>query len=160
MFVTKAPLFSAEPVQGGEPVSVADILKRGPAVLAFFKVSCPTCQLAFPFLERLHAAAAAGGGEGLQFVGISQDDAVPTTRFNTQFGVTFPVLLDRASSGYAASNAYGLTHVPAIFVLEPDGKISHQWTGFSRADFEKLAGRLHTAAFGPADSHVPAWKAG
>ena len=32
--------------------SLADALTRGPVLLVFFKVSCPTCQYAFPFYER------------------------------------------------------------------------------------------------------------
>jgi hypothetical protein len=33
-------------------------------VLAFFKISCPTCQYAFPFLERLHRAYGGWTREG------------------------------------------------------------------------------------------------
>ena len=115
-------------------MSLTELLSSGPVVLAFFKVSCPTCQLAFPFLARLHVA-----GTGLQFAGVSQDEAASTAQFAKRFGVTFPILLDSAADGYRASNAYGLTHVPAIFVVETDGAISHAWAGFAKADFEKLA---------------------
>ena len=34
--------------------SLQTLLKRGPVVVAFFKISCPVCQFTFPFLERLH----------------------------------------------------------------------------------------------------------
>lgn len=126
-----------------------------PVVLAFFKVSCPTCQLAFPFLERLHAS----GTTGLQFAGVSQDDERATAEFVKRFGVTFPVRLDLASAGYPESNSYALTHVPAIFVVEPDGSVSFSSVGFSKADFEKLALRAGAVVFRPEDN-VPAWKAG
>ena len=135
-------------------MSLAELLNSGPVVLAFFKISCPTCQLAFPFLERLHVA-----GTGLQFAGVSQDEAASTAKFAKRFGVTFPILLDPAADGYRASNAYGLTHVPAVFVVEPDGAISHSWTGYSKADFEKLALRAGAPVFRPQEN-VPAWKAG
>ena len=34
--------------------SLAESLKEGPVLAAFFKSSCPVCQLTFPFLERVH----------------------------------------------------------------------------------------------------------
>jgi len=33
----------------GQTQSLKDILGRGPALLAFYKVSCPVCQYTFPF---------------------------------------------------------------------------------------------------------------
>jgi len=125
----------------------------------FFKVSCPVWQLAFPFLQRV-----ADRG-GLRVIGILQDDATLTTRFAEKFGVCFWLGMDRTDDdGYPASNAYGITHVPAVFVVEPDGRMSQQWSGFSKAEMEKLAARAEGAGggeplFTPADA-VPEWKAG
>ena len=137
-------------------MSLNGLLRNGPVVLAFFKISCPTCQLAFPFLERIHA----DGSGGWQIVGISQNDRAGTGKFVQRYGVTFPVLLDAASARYPVSNAYGLTHVPSIFVVEPDGAVTHSWIGFSRADFEKLALLAGAVVFRAEDAGVPAWKAG
>ena len=33
-----------------------ELAVAGPVVVAFFKVTCPVCQLTFPFLERIHQA--------------------------------------------------------------------------------------------------------
>jgi peroxiredoxin len=52
---TKAPEFELKSLDGRKVV-LSDALARGAVVLAFFKVSCPTCQYALPFLERLHKA--------------------------------------------------------------------------------------------------------
>ncbi len=38
--------------------SLEDILGKGPALLAFYKISCPVCQLTAPYLERLAAGSA------------------------------------------------------------------------------------------------------
>ena len=65
---TKAPDFTLNSLDGKQ-FSLADTLSRGPVVLAFFKVSCPTCQYAFPFFERLYQAYAR---KGVTLVGISQ----------------------------------------------------------------------------------------
>lgn len=154
--LTEAPAFTAHALDpAATPQTLAQWLADGPVVLAFFKVSCPVCQLAFPFLQRV-----ADRG-GLRVVGISQDDAALTSRFADKFGVRFWLGMDRAAEGYPASNAYGITHVPAVFVVEPDGGVSQQWSGFHKAEMEKLAARTSGGGplFGPADA-VPEWKAG
>jgi peroxiredoxin len=130
---TKAPDFELKTLDG-KRVSLTDELARGPVVLAFFKVSCPTCQYALPFLERLHKAY---GQNGVALVGISQNDAKDTAAFNKEFGVTFPVLLDDTRS-YPASNAYGLTNVPTIFWVAQDGEIEISSVGWVKAEFEQI----------------------
>ena len=138
---------------GGDTESLDQILAKGPALLAFYKVSCPVCQLTFPFLERMAA------GSSIQIIGISQDDDVPTHGFNERFGVTFPTLLDQSKEGYPASNAYGITTVPALFLVEKDGKVSKSVSGFSKRDLEALGERAGVHPFRPEDN-VPEWKAG
>jgi peroxiredoxin len=131
-----APGFSLKALDGKE-YSLASLLERGPFVLAFFKISCPVCQFTFPFLQRLFERY---GGDGLSFLGISQDDARSTKEFNQEYGIKFPTLLDE--HGYPASNAYGLTNVPTIFLVMPDGSVKLQCMGFSKGDLEKIGAEL------------------
>src|SRR3989442_5576876 len=63
--------------------SLCTVMARGPVVAAFFKISCPVCQFTFPFLERLYRRY---GGDGLTFLGISQDDARSTMSFAKEYG--------------------------------------------------------------------------
>src|SRR5271169_3266958 len=100
---TRAPDISLAAVDG-TTFSLHDALKKGPVVAAFFKVSCPVCQHAFPYFERVYKAHA---GQKITFVAISQDDKRNTDSFLKQYGVTFPTLLEDPN-GYAVSNAYGL----------------------------------------------------
>ena len=130
---TKAPGFELKTTDG-KRFSLNDELARGPVVLAFFKVSCPTCQYAFPFLERLHKTY---GQKGVALVGVSQNDARDTAAFVKEFGVTFAVLLDDTRS-YPASNAYGLTNVPTLFWVAPDGEIEISSVGWVKADFDQI----------------------
>jgi peroxiredoxin len=130
---TRAPDFELKTLDG-KTFSLSAELARAPVVLAFFKVSCPTCQYALPFLERLYQAYRA---TGVNLVGISQNYAKDTAAFNNQFGVTFPVLLDDTSS-YPVSNAYGLTNVPSIFWIAQDGEIEVSSVGWVKADFEQI----------------------
>src|SRR6266702_8939534 len=79
---TKAPNFELKTLDG-KPFSLNDKLGQGPVVLAFFKVSCPTCQYALPFLERLHKVRTQSG---IGMYVISQDDAESTRDFDGEFG--------------------------------------------------------------------------
>ena len=117
--------------------SLAELLKHGPVVAAFFKVSCPVCQFAFPYVERLYKEF---GGDGVTILGISQDDAPSTKDFARKFAITFPIALDE--KGYPASNAYGLTMVPTIFLIDTDGTVKVSSMGFVKYDLEKIASEL------------------
>jgi peroxiredoxin len=123
----------------GSNFSLKEARKKGPVVAAFFKVSCPVCQLAFPYLERVFKAYEKSGK--FTFVGVSQDNASDTNAFNREFGVTFPVLLDPAGK-YPVSNVYGLTNVPTVFLISPDGEIEFSTVSWSKADVEQLNRRL------------------
>jgi len=147
-----APQFSLPDAAAGATVSLSELLANGPVLLAFFKVSCPVCQLTFPFLQRMSSG-------GLQIVGVSQDDARDTSSFNTKFGVTFRVLLDQRSAGYVVSNAYGISSVPTLFLIEPDGHISMVVSGFSKRDLETLGTRAGMPPFNATD-RVPEFKPG
>ena len=135
----KAPAISLQDLDG-HPVTLAEALKKGPVVAAFFKVSCPTCQFTAPFLERLHQTYA---GPKFTLWGISQDDVRDTREFFKEFDVEFPTLLD--ASGYPASNQYGITTVPSIFQVSPDGKIQVTSEGFAKRDLEKIAAEVARA---------------
>jgi len=137
---TKAPDFELRAMDGRRFV-LRDELARGPVMLAFFKASCPTCQYAFPFLERLEKAY---GHKSVQIVGVSQNDPKQTAAFTKEFGVTFPVLLDD-SERYPVSNAYGLTNVPTVFWIGQDAEIEVSSVGWVRADFEEIGRKMAEA---------------
>ena len=133
----KAPDFELKAMDGKRFV-LREELARGPVVLAFFKVSCPVCQYAFPFLERLERAY---GHKGVRLIGVSQDDPKHTAAFTKEFGVTFPVLLDEKET-YPVSNAYGLTNVPSIFWIAMDGKIEVSSVGWVKADVTEIGRKM------------------
>jgi peroxiredoxin len=150
-----APDFDLDALSGGRRTLSA--LSAGkPLLLAFYKVSCPTCQYTFPFLERLYRGRS---NQEIAMYAISQDDPASTREFDSEFGITLPTLLDKEEEGYPASNAYGLSHVPAIFLVEPDRKISLALVGFDKKGLEALGRRLGKEPFEP-DEYVPEWKSG
>lgn len=121
-----APAFELNSMEG-ETYSLQGLLTRGPVLVAFFKVSCPTCQYTFPFLERLHRQLGAN-----DVVGISQDSARDSQKFAKQFGVTFPLLID--AEPYAVSRKYGVEFVPTLFLIAPDRQVEVSGDGFSKSD--------------------------
>ena len=137
---TKAPEFELKTLDG-KVFELRDALSRGPVLLAFFKVSCPTCQYAFPFYERLYKAYAKNG---VTLVGVSQNDAKDTAAFVKEFGVTFPMLLDDTRS-YPVSNAYGLTNVPTLFWIAQDGEIEVSSVGWVKAEYEQVSRKMAEA---------------
>ncbi|MGH9676730.1 MAG: peroxiredoxin family protein, partial [Candidatus Acidiferrum sp.] len=124
---------------------------------------CPVCHFTFPFLERIYKRC---GGGGATILGISQDDAESTKDFAREFGVTFPILLDQKANGYVASNAYGLTNVPTIVLIEPDGSAKVVCLGFDKKGLESIAvalaerKKIAATALFRLDETVPALKPG
>ncbi|HVA72044.1 MAG TPA: TlpA disulfide reductase family protein [Candidatus Limnocylindrales bacterium] len=155
-----APMFALGGIDGRQH-SLADALKKGPVLAAFFKVSCPVCQLAFPFLERIYDTY---GDATVSFWGVSQDTAHDTQEFLDEFGVKFPTLID--ADGYKATKQYGLTNVPSIFLIQPDGKVHTASVGFAKKDLEAIAAEIAKASgkatqrlFRP-DEKVPEYRPG
>src|SRR6201987_3754648 len=130
---TTAPDFTVQTMDG-KSFSLREALAHGPVVAAFFKISCPTCQYAFPFLQRLYEVHRS---KQITMVGISQNTKKDTGAFIKQYGVTFPVLLDDMNT-YPVSNAYGLTNVPSVFWIAQDGEIEISSVGWVKADFEAI----------------------
>ena len=147
-----APGFRLARLAGGE-AGLGDLIATGPVLLAFFKITCPVCQLTLPFLDRLNAPGS------LAIYGISQNNPEDTAEFAQTYRLRFPMLLDAEESGFPASNAYGISSVPTLFLVETDGRISRVVEGWNRKEIEWLGARLGVTAIGPGD-RVPDWKAG
>lgn len=133
-----APDFTL-PAIDGKQVTLTELLKYGPVLLAFFKISCPVCQYAFPFFERVFQSNRAAN---VTILGVSQDRATSTKPFLEEFGVSFPVAIDEERNQYAVSRAYGLTNVPTAFLISPGGEVELSSVGWSKRDVENINQRL------------------
>lgn len=158
-----APAFELAGLDG-RTYSLPEALSRGPLLEVFFKVSCPTCQYTFPFIERLYQRFLAAGASGVQIWGISQDDANLSREFAKEYGITFPILLD--AEDYEISREYRLTHVPTLFLIAPNGRVGISGDGFCKADLlkiQKLFARhlsVKPAELFDRHEHVPEFKPG
>jgi peroxiredoxin len=133
-----APDFTLRTLEGHQ-VSLQHLLHRGPVVLAFFKVSCPVCQYAFPLYERL---AQANRDAAVSLLGISQNGPSETADFRHEYGVNFPVAIDDADNHYAVSSAYGLTNVPTLFYIAQNGEIEISSVGWSKRELDEMNAKL------------------
>jgi peroxiredoxin len=128
---------------------------KAETLYAFFKTTCPTSELSWPYLERIRGLA----GPALPIFGVSQDDRASTAAFNERLGVHIETLYD--PEPWAASTAVGLTNVPTFFLVGTDGRIRGTMVGFQRPRLEnlarhaaKLAGRSSSRIFRIGE-HVP-----
>lgn len=131
-----APEFELESI-GGERYALGDRLTLG----IFFKTSCPTCQYAWPFYERLYQAYK---GAGLDVWGISQHDLERTRQFAANYRASFPHLIDE---GFKVSLRYNPEFVPTGFLISEKREVLDMFVSWSRADLERvsraIATRLH-----------------
>ncbi len=144
-----------------ESGAAADPKRAGETVYAVFKTTCPTCELTWPFLERIRRIAEGGG---FSIVAITQDDPAKTKAFNARLGTKLETLYDREP--WPASNALGLENVPTLYRVGADGKIAESIVGFDRAGMQGLARRAAAAAgrapveLFSASDHAPPFKPG
>jgi peroxiredoxin len=120
----------------GREYSVPASLQGRPAVLVFFKVSCATCDLAFPYINRLAAEYL----EGWSLWAISQDAPDRSLEYQRLHDLSFPVLID--APDYTVSRLYDPPATPTLFLIGPDGRIKHATHGFAKDDFNEISGLL------------------
>ena len=110
----------------------------------FFKTTCPTCQLTWPYVEKLHRAFR---NSGLAVWGISQDAAEVSAQFASEYGSTFPILID---SDWRVSREYDPAFVPTLLLIDNESKIIDSVVAFDKAGLnglsEAIAMRLNVPA--------------
>ncbi len=132
----------------------------GETLYVLFKTTCPTCELAWPYLERVRQAA----DGGLKVLAVSQDDPAKTRAFNRRLGSRVETIYD--PSPWPASDRLGITTVPTFFRVGPGGRIEETLVGFDRERIREfarrgtsLAGRALPEIF-PESENVPPIKPG
>jgi peroxiredoxin len=145
-----APDVQLRTLDGGA-ARLSELAAQGPVLLAFYKDTCPVCQLTLPFLNRARQGQ-------VSIYAVSQDNVERTGAFARDFGIEFGLLVDPAD-GYTASNAFGITHVPSMFVIDPDLTVRWTSSGFMKVDIESLEAITGTSILTEADD-VPLAKPG
>ncbi len=129
-----APEFELE-TTGGETKRLSDVVASGPVLLVFYKISCPTCQMVLPLIQKMIDRF--GPGSLPAVFGVSQDEPDPTRQFAEEFGLRFPIMID--PHPYAVSSEYALTFVPTIYLVDRDRTVRIADFGFSKTVIERVA---------------------
>ncbi|MGI8925656.1 MAG: TlpA family protein disulfide reductase [Tepidiformaceae bacterium] len=111
----------------GEPLRL-DAFRGSYVLLNFWASWCNPCRGETPELQALAEAAATSAGAKLVVAGVNQQETAGAARaFADQFGVTYPIVLDRSGS---VSEAYRVgTGLPVSFLLSPDGVVLKVYPG-------------------------------
>ena len=133
---TRAPDFSLKGTDG-ESYTLAAALAHGPLLLVFFKTTCGTCDLAFPYINRLRESYP---DDGWSLWAVAQDTPEDAGRYAAAYGITYPVLSD--ADGYTVSKAYDPPATPTLFLIDRAGRIAQQSAGFHKAELNSLSAGL------------------
>lgn len=123
-----APVEFSGLVENGDSVS-SDDFRGDVLVVNFWYAGCPPCRLEASDLEALWQRFAA---DGVNFLGVNiYDQPATALTFATEFGVTYPSIIDvndggvrLAFAGQVAPNA-----VPTTLVLDREGRVAARISG-------------------------------
>ncbi|MBI5544110.1 MAG: TlpA family protein disulfide reductase [Deltaproteobacteria bacterium] len=132
-----APDFQSVDVEG-QPFTLSEALKQGPAVLVFWSIFCGTCRDELPILEQEKPKYA----DKVQFFTVNLDEAqrAKTVKgFAKQQGFTFRMLLNKVEGKeFLIDQAYQVKATPALYLVNRDGTIAYGHYGALNP--EELAG--------------------
>lgn len=133
----RAPELQAQGPQG--PVRLAQF--KGQVVFVDFWASwCGPCKLSFPWMNEMHAKYAA---KGLRIVAINVDQRrEDAERFLAQVPAQFSLAYD--SSGQTP-RAYEVKSMPSSTLLDREGRVLLQHSGFRDGDRVELENRIRAA---------------
>ena len=167
----QAPDFELQWISGDAEVDPSDgvselrslsrLLKDGPALLAFVKEGCPTCEYSLPLVDRIRENYPKSGAS---IVAIAQESMFTALKMAKDWEVQMPILLDQ--NPYTVSEEYGIHFVPTFFYVGQDGRIRDIVESFAREELKAInekIGRLSgldPIPFFSAQEDVPPFRPG
>lgn len=145
----RAPSFQLSDIETGDTVS--DPWSDGPVVLAFFKATCPVCQLVAPKVTAL-----ADGGARVTAIG--EDPPAKLSAYSEQFGQRVRTVSEPAP--YEVSGAYGLTAVPSVFLVDGEGVVQDAVAGWDRERWNALARAAGASSISDEGDGLPVFRPG
>ncbi len=133
--------FKLKPLEGKKKVELAKVLETGPALIAFWATWCHPCQEELIHIQKLYEIYA---DSGMSFYAVSIDDAKTASKVKAVAKgkrFTLPILLDPEQE---AMRTFGLSNVPGVYILDQDGKLLYQHTGYKSGDEAVLEVNVRT----------------
>jgi AhpC/TSA family len=106
----------------------------GPVGLFFYKVTCPTCQLAATPTGRFEDAYPG------RVIGIGQDPPERLEAFAREYGMGLRAIEDLPP--YPVSDAYEIESVPTLFLVGEDGLVLESVGAWDRDGFNRVSERI------------------
>ena len=144
-----APSFTLPDATTGEPVT--DPWRGGRTLVVFFKVTCPVCRMVAPKVTAL-----ADGGAAV--VAVGEDPPPALLRYSREHAQQVPTVSEAAP--YEVSSAYGVTAVPTLFVVEPDGLVSDAVGGWDRDRWNAVAATFGAPPISVEGDGLPVFRPG
>jgi peroxiredoxin len=154
-----APHFTLLGIDGKE-YSLPANADGKPTLLVFFKTTCGTCDVAFPYINRLRDTYP----DGWNLWAVAQDPAATASKYARAHGIDYPVLID--APRYEVSRLYDPPATPTLFLADARGRMIYSTHGFSKDDLNELASLVAKAVdaehvvVAPANDGKPAFKPG
>ncbi len=153
-----APAFGLRDT-GGRRYAYPEDARGQPLLLVFFKTTCETCDLTFPYIRKLREVYP----RGWMLWAIAQDPPEPAAAYAQDHGLDFPVLVDAPT--FEASVLCDPPATPTIFLIK-DGRVVYTTYGFAKDDINELARLLaqysgaEPRIVAPADDGQPSFRPG
>jgi peroxiredoxin len=130
-----APDFTLATADGGE-LSLGD-LRRQVVLLNFWATWCPPCKEETPDLNALYETY--GAEHDFTVIGVNLEESADLVQaFAAEYGVTFPLLLDR--DGAVTNGLFAVRGLPMSLIIDREGMIRDVWQG--RIAREAMLARL------------------
>ncbi len=119
---------------GERAAPIPGATREGPHALLFYKVTCPTCQMAAPALDGFERAYPG------RVMGVGQDPPEKLREFSFTYSMSFKSVPDLPP--YEASNAYGIEHVPTMVVIDGQGRVADVVESWDRSGYNRISATL------------------
>jgi peroxiredoxin len=119
----QAPAFTLRGLYGGD-VNLADYRGRS-VLLVFWSTSCGICRNELPVVDRLSAELSR---KGVSTLTINIADVAGARQFLAAEHIGLATAVDPTGE---VARSYGVSGVPRLVLVGPDGKIKHSRTGYT-----------------------------
>ena len=145
----RAPSLALPDATTGEPVT--DPWREGPVVVAFFKTTCPVCQMAAPKVQALAES-------GLRVVAVGEDPPPEIRSYAERHGQNVTTLSEPAP--YPVSDAFGIDTVPTLFLVGEDGNVRDAVVSWDRDAWNRFAEEAGGTAVSEDGDGLPPFRPG
>ncbi|HMF03803.1 MAG TPA: TlpA disulfide reductase family protein [Acidimicrobiia bacterium] len=145
----RAPTLHLPDAATGEPVT--DPWREGAVVLAFFKTTCPVCQMAAPKVQAMAES-------GVRVVAVGEDAPPEIRSYAERHGQRVTTLSEPAP--YPVSDAFGIDTVPTLFLVGEEGTVRDTVVSWDRDAWNRFAQQAGGTAVSEEGDGLPPFRPG